>query len=94
MSQVQLIIGVFLKLFHIKTWAKISIKQPGKLKRITTTPPCVMLLDEELLEGLSRLVELVLLDVSPDAVAHLRRYVLRDDGEEQVLLKNKISRRV
>ena len=53
-----------------------------------------MLLDEELLEGLSRLVELVLLDVSPDAVAHLRRYVLRHDGEEQVLLKNKISRRV
>ena len=53
-----------------------------------------MLLDEELLEGLSRLVELVLLDVAPDAVAHLRRYVLRDDGEEQVLLKNKISRRV
>ena len=53
-----------------------------------------MLLDEELLEGLSRLVELVLLDVSPDAVAHLRRYVLRDDGEEQVLLKNKISLRV
>ena len=59
-----------------------------------TTPPCVMLLDEELLEGLSRLVELVLLDVAPDAVAHLRRYVLRDDGEEQVLLKNKISLRM
>lgn len=81
-------------MFHIKTWAKISIKQPAKLKRITTTPPCVMLLDEELLEGLSRLVELVLLDVSPDAVTHLRCYVLRDDGEEQVLLKNKISLRV
>ena len=94
MSQVQLIIGVFLKLFHIKTWAKISIKQPGKLKRITTTPPCIMLLDEELLEGLSRLVELVLLDVSPDAVAHLRRYVLGDDGEEQILLKNTKSLRV
>ena len=46
----------------------------------------VVLLDEELLEGLSRLVELVLLDVAPDAVADLRRYVLRDDGEQQVLL--------
>ena len=47
-----------------------------------------MLLHEELLERLPRLVELVLLDVPPDAVPHLRRYVLRDDREQEVLLQN------
>ena len=47
-----------------------------------------MLLHKELLERLPRLVELVLLDVPPDAVPHLRRYVLRDDREQEVLLQN------
>ena len=50
-------------------------------------PPCVVLLHEELLEWLAGLVELVLLDVAPNAVADLRRYVLRDDREQKVLLK-------
>ena len=65
-----------------------STSQPSLSVAPHKTPPTrVVFLDKELLEGLARFVELVLLDVTPDAVAHLRRYVLRYDRKQEVLLE-------